>query len=52
MKFKKLLIIDVLSNAIFVFCYMKNKVEALGVFKSWGSTSGGNMPTDDGFFKR
>ena len=46
-----MLIIDVLSNGISFFCYIKNEMEALRVFKSWGSTIGGNMHADDGFFK-
>ena len=49
---KKLWNIDVLSNAISFFCYMKNVMDEIGVFKSWGSTSEGNMPADDGFFKK
>ena len=49
-----MLIIVALSNAIsfFFFCYMKNVMDEIGVFKSWGSTSEGNMPADDGFFKK
>ena len=27
-------------------------MDEIGVFKSWGSTSEGNMPADDGFFKK
>ena len=47
-----MLIIVVLSNAISFFCYMKNVMDEIGVFKSWGSTSEVNMPADDGFFKK
>ena len=47
-----MLIIVALSNAISFFCYMKNVMDEIGVFKSWGSTSEGNMPADDGFFKK
>lgn len=46
------MIIVALSNAISLFCYMKNVMDEIGVFKSWGSTSEVNMLADDGFFKK
>ena len=45
-----MLIIVALSNAISFF--LLHVMDEIGVFKSWGSTSEGNMPADDGFFKK